>query len=114
VDKLATPRRWDIVVFRIPEEPSVVYVFRLVGLPGESVSIREGLVWINGQKQAVPPALAGLEYASEPGLDTRGGEEPDAAGERPTAEERSASREWSLERETLPRFGLDFPLKNQP
>ncbi|WP_029631753.1 signal peptidase I [Zavarzinella formosa] len=64
VDKLITAKRWDIVVFRLPEEPSVKYVKRLVGLPGETVYIKDGAIWVNEIKQALPPTLAGLQYLS--------------------------------------------------
>ena len=33
------PERWDVVVFRYPEEPEVSYIKRLVGLPGETIRI---------------------------------------------------------------------------
>lgn len=35
-------RRFDVVVFKNPEEPHVNYIKRLVGLPGESIRIRQG------------------------------------------------------------------------
>jgi len=82
VDKLATPHRWDVVVFLFPEDPRVAYASRVVGLPGESVSIRKGALWIDGKKQAVPRAIAGLEYTRRPGLDmTKDAEEPERAPE---------------------------------
>lgn len=36
------PSRWDVVVFRYPEEPEVNYIKRLVGLPGEDLRIHYG------------------------------------------------------------------------
>jgi signal peptidase I len=33
------PRRWDVVVFRYPEEPETSYIKRLVGLPGEELRV---------------------------------------------------------------------------
>lgn len=65
VTKFLTPRRWDIVVFKYPEDPSILYTKRLVGLPGETVYIEDGAVWINGKKQDPPDALRGIEYLSE-------------------------------------------------
>jgi signal peptidase I len=41
-----TPERWDVVVFRYPEEPEVSYIKRLVGLPGETIRIRHGDVYL--------------------------------------------------------------------
>ncbi|NOX56780.1 MAG: signal peptidase I [Planctomycetes bacterium] len=45
------PRRWDMVVFRNPEQPTQAYVKRVVGLPGERVQIVAGDVVINGHVQ---------------------------------------------------------------
>ena len=41
--------RFDIVVFHYPLDPSKSYIKRVVGLPGERVSIREGRVYIDGK-----------------------------------------------------------------
>jgi signal peptidase I len=64
--KPLAPRRWDLIVFRFPEEPSVIYVKRLIGLPGEEVAIRDGEVWINGQLERKPAEIAGLRYSGTP------------------------------------------------
>jgi signal peptidase I len=40
------PERWDVVVFRYPEEPEVSYIKRLVGLPGEMLRIAHGDVYV--------------------------------------------------------------------
>ncbi|MFM7292514.1 MAG: signal peptidase I [Planctomycetia bacterium] len=39
------PKRWDVVVFKYPEEAKTNYIKRLVGLPGETVSIAGGDIW---------------------------------------------------------------------
>jgi signal peptidase I len=39
---LNEPKRWDVVVFKFPEEPQVNYIKRLVGLPGETIRIHYG------------------------------------------------------------------------
>ena len=62
--KILEPRRWDIVVFQNPEQPSDRYVMRLVGLPGETIVIEDGRVWANGQKLTRPESLSGIEYLS--------------------------------------------------
>jgi len=55
VDKLTyslrPPRRWELVAFRHPREPSRILVKRVVGLPGESVRIRDGEVYVDGKLQ---------------------------------------------------------------
>ena len=65
VTKFIRPQRWDIIVFRWPENPKITYCFRLVGLPGETAVIRNGAIWINGEKQAPPDSCAGLEYLAQ-------------------------------------------------
>ena len=42
--------RGDIVVFWYPKEPDKSYVKRVIGLPGETVEVREGKVLINGKE----------------------------------------------------------------
>ena len=44
----AAPERFDIVIFRFPDDESRLYVKRIIGLPGETVVIQDGKVYING------------------------------------------------------------------
>ncbi len=46
------PRRWEVVVFRCPNDGSQLCVKRIVGLPGETVELRDGDLWINGRVAA--------------------------------------------------------------
>lgn len=39
------PTRWEIAVFKLPEEPEVRYIKRQVGLPGETIRISQGDLW---------------------------------------------------------------------
>jgi signal peptidase I len=41
-------RRGDIIVFKFPNQPEVLYVKRAIGLPGELIEVREKEVYING------------------------------------------------------------------
>jgi signal peptidase I len=55
VDKFSAPKRWDVVVFRIPHEPSTNYVKRYTGLPGETLDIADGDLFINYDRVAKQP-----------------------------------------------------------
>jgi signal peptidase I len=41
--------RGDVLVFRFPQDPDIDYVKRVVGLPGETVEVRQGRVYIDGR-----------------------------------------------------------------
>ena len=43
------PRRWEVVVFRHPDDARQAYVKRVVGRPGEAVRIAGGDVWADGE-----------------------------------------------------------------
>ena len=44
--ELGNPSRWDVFVFKFPEEPNINYIKRLVGLPGETIRIRQGNLYL--------------------------------------------------------------------
>ncbi|OWK38037.1 signal peptidase I [Fimbriiglobus ruber] len=73
VNRLLTPRRWDLIVFRSQENPPTQYLKWLVGLPGDEVVVKDGGVWVNGVSQELPPgttvpilAFGGEEANQEP------------------------------------------------
>ena len=48
------PRRFDIIVFDPPHEPDLKLVKRLIGMPGDTVAMRDKLLLINGQPVEEP------------------------------------------------------------
>lgn len=54
VDKISyrfqDPQRYDIVVFPYRYEKNTYYIKRIIGLPGETIQIIDGIVYINGQQ----------------------------------------------------------------
>jgi signal peptidase I len=80
------PARGDIVVFTLPRDPSATYAKRVVGLPGEKVQVRNGVLHIDGQ--AVPTVDAGTYDIVSPGQPEK-------------------SSQARLKRETLPN-GVSF------
>lgn len=46
--RFSSPERGDIVIFRFPDDESVYYVKRVIGLPGDTVDIVDGAVYLNG------------------------------------------------------------------
>jgi signal peptidase I len=63
--KFLQPKRWDLITFQWPPDPNIMYVKRLIGLPGETIVIRDGAVYANDLKLEPPPELQGIKYYIE-------------------------------------------------
>ncbi len=61
VDKRArTPRRGDVIVFVFPPDPTKDFVKRVIALGGDTVEVRKGIVYLNGQQMPDPHARFGV------------------------------------------------------
>ena len=59
------PERGDIIVFVYPVNPKKDFIKRLVGLPGETIQIKDGSVFINGEELRSPQTIAERYYYNE-------------------------------------------------
>jgi signal peptidase I len=64
--RLGAPERGDVVVFHNPSNPDEDYIKRIIGLPGDTVQIRDQAVYINGELLEEPyprnPIAPGVPY----------------------------------------------------
>jgi signal peptidase I len=82
----AAPARGDVVAFLLPKDNSTAYIKRVVGLPGDRIQMKEGVLYINGAavaRERLPDFV---------------GEDPCGAGGR------TGTKRW---RETLPN-GVNY------
>ncbi len=54
VYRFAEPHRGDLVVFESPEQGGGTTIKRLVGLPGDAIEVRDGVLSVNGEPQREP------------------------------------------------------------
>jgi len=55
------PKQGDIIIFEYPKDPSVDYIKRCIGVPGDTIEIRNNNVFINSRAEGVQE-LVGKEY----------------------------------------------------
>ncbi|MGB9592521.1 MAG: signal peptidase I [Anaerolineae bacterium] len=94
------PRRGDIVVFEYPRAPQEDFVKRIIGLPGETVEITGGQVYINGNPLAEPYVHGQPTLTYRPIHITLGADEYFVMGDNRAAS--SDSRSWG----PLPRRNI--------
>jgi signal peptidase I len=51
------PKRWDVIVFKNPTDPTINYIKRLIGLPNEKIQIIDGDIYINDKIARKPSKI---------------------------------------------------------
>ncbi len=54
--QIGDPERGDVAVFRFPQEPTVDYIKRVVGVPGDAIRYRDKTLYVNGEPAFQTPA----------------------------------------------------------
>lgn len=61
---MSEPERFDIIVFKYPDDKDTLYVKRIIGMPGEQVDIVDGKVYINAQEEMLGKTFNGIKIDS--------------------------------------------------
>ena len=59
------PERYDIIIFRYPDNEKQLFIKRIIGLPGDTVEIRDGEVYINGSSEPLYDGFCAIPDSTE-------------------------------------------------
>ena len=65
--KFSEVKRGDIIIFRFPDDESQKYVKRVIGLPGEKVTVLDGKIYINDSKDSLKEDYLKEDWVEETG-----------------------------------------------
>jgi len=98
--------RGDVIVLRYPLDPEIDYIKRVIGLPGDRVTLARGCVWVNGELLE-EPYVASEDPSSTLTVEVEAGHYFVLGDNRPRS---SDSREFGLVAENLVRGRVDLRL----
>ncbi|MDO4621513.1 MAG: signal peptidase I [Eubacteriales bacterium] len=61
------PERYDIIIFRYPDDESRLFIKRIIGLPGDTVDIHDGNVYINGSEVPLEDSFCPIPSSTDGG-----------------------------------------------
>ncbi len=103
-------KRGDIVIFKLPTDPKVMYVKRVIGLPGETIQVKGHRVFIDGKELPEERALVRLAGPQDPESPVvRVEPKPQDAWYRVFYEVERYSDEDDFEVNTRAKYGLEQP-----
>jgi len=99
-------RRGDVIVFKQPQTPERDYIKRVIGIPGDRVTLAGGEVWVNGERMD-EPYVESVDRSSSLSVEVSPGSYFVLGDNRPRS---SDSREFGLVREDHVRGRVDLRL----
>lgn len=68
--RIEQPQRGDVIIFKSPRNKEVDYIKRIIGLPGDRVSVKSNAIYVNEEKVAEPylqpgVTIFGMSYLKE-------------------------------------------------
>ncbi len=69
-----TPQRGEVIIFKYPDDERQTYVKRVIGMPGEKVTIKDGKIYINDSKEPLKETYLKEDWTWQDGSEEYGGE----------------------------------------